>query len=98
MVFFLKILILAISSVTCLDDLLGRGGVGGGDDPPCRQKLVSVASVKCDVEYDRNCTMARKRVEFVAGYRTGKCKQIVKEKCYRRRIGKNVNFLPTHTD
>ena len=27
-----------------------------------RQKLVSVASVKCDVEYDRNCTMARKQV------------------------------------
>ena len=28
-----------------------------------RQKLVSVESVKCDVEYDRNCTMARKQVK-----------------------------------
>ena len=53
-----------------------------------RSKLVSVASVKCDVEYDRECGMARKRREYVAGYRKGNCKQIVKEKCYRRRIGK----------
>ena len=83
-----KLWILAISSVTCLDDPTRRGGgVGVADDRPCRQKLVSVASVKCDVEYDRNCTMARKNVEYVAGYRTGNCKQIVKEKCYRRRIG-----------
>ena len=48
---------------------------------------MSVASVKCDVEYDRECGMARKRREYVAGYRKGNCKQIVKEKCYRRRIG-----------
>ena len=65
------------------------------EDPPCVQKLVSVESVKCDVEYDRSCVMARKRVEFVAGYRTGKCKQIVKEKCYRRRIG-NGDIMMTH--
>ena len=49
---------------------------------------MSVASVKCDVEYDRECGMARKRREYVAGYRKGNCKQIIKEKCYRRRIGK----------
>ena len=48
---------------------------------------MSVASVKCDVEYDRECGMARKRREYVAGYRKGNCKQIVKEKCYRRRVG-----------
>ena len=44
--------------------------------------------MKCDVEYDRECGMARKRREYVAGYRKGNCKQIIKEKCYRRRIGK----------
>ena len=57
----------------------------------CRSKLVSVASTKCDVEYDRNCTMAMKHVEYVAGYRTGECKQIIKEKCYRKKIGRNVS-------
>ena len=58
-----------------------------------RSKLVSVASVKCDVEYDRECGMARKRREYVAGYRKGNCKQIVKEKCYRRRVGKAEDCL-----
>merc|ERR1712179_323527 len=82
------LLILTIfGSVTCPGP--GGGPLGGrpGKDPPCRQKLVSVASVKCDVEYDRNCTMARKQVEYVSGYRSGNCKQIVKEKCFRKRIG-----------
>ena len=53
--------------------------------------------MKCDVEYDRECGMARKRREYVAGYRKGNCKQIVKEKCYRRRIGKSDDsFIPFH--
>jgi len=29
----------------------------------------------------------RKQFEYVAGYRTGQCKQIVKEKCFRKKIG-----------
>ena len=49
--------------------------------------------MKCDVEYDRDCGMARKRREYVAGYRKGNCKQIIKGKCYRRRVGKAKDCL-----
>ena len=47
--------------------------------------MVAVESIKCEVEYDRNCTTGRKSVEFVSGYSRGDCRQIVREKCYRRK-------------
>ena len=53
----------------------------------CKSKLVAVESVKCEVEYDRSCSQAKKMVEFLSGYRRGDCRQIVREKCYRRRAG-----------
>ena len=43
--------------------------------------------MKCEVEYDRSCSQAKKMVEFLSGYRRGDCRQIVREKCYRRRTG-----------
>ena len=49
--------------------------------------MVPVESIKCEVEYDRNCTTGKKTVEYVSGYRRGDCRQIVREKCYRRRAG-----------
>ena len=58
------------------------------EGPPsesCKTKMVPVESIKCEVEYDRNCTRARKSVEYVSGYRRGDCRQIVREKCYRRK-------------
>ena len=48
--------------------------------------MVAVESIKCEVEYDRNCTTGKKTVEYVSGYRRGDCRQIVREKCYRRKI------------
>ena len=47
--------------------------------------MVAVESIKCEVEYDRNCTSGKKTVEYVSGYRRGDCRQIVREKCYRRK-------------
>ena len=47
--------------------------------------MVAVESIKCEVEYDRNCTTGQKTVEYVSGYTRGDCRQIVREKCYRRK-------------
>ena len=55
--------------------------------------MVAVESIKCEVEYDRNCTSAKKTVEYVSGYRRGDCRQIVREKCYRR---KTVQYSHSH--
>ena len=53
----------------------------------CKSKMVAVESIKCEVEYDRSCRTGKKTVEYVSGYRRGDCRQIVREKCYRRRTG-----------
>ena len=60
----------------------------------CKSKMVAVESIKCEVEYDRNCSRAQKSVEYVSGYRRGDCRQIVREKCYRR---KTVHYSHGHT-
>ena len=52
----------------------------------CQSKMVAVESIKCEVEYDRSCRTGKKTVEYVSGYRRGDCRQIVKEKCYRRKV------------
>merc|ERR1712106_48737 len=58
---------------------------GYGHKPaPCTTQLVSLPSHTCKVEYDKTCIVRRKAVEHVSGYAKGECKQVVKEKCYRR--------------
>ena len=52
----------------------------------CQTKMVAVESIKCEVEYDRSCRTGKKTVEYVSGYRRGDCRQIVREKCYRRKV------------
>merc|ERR1711892_973862 len=70
--------------------LLGASSIsstpaGYGHKPaPCTTQLVSLPSHTCKVEYDKTCIVRRKVVEHVSGYAKGECKQVVKEKCYRR--------------
>ena len=49
--------------------------------------------VTVDACFSCSFLVNRKQVEYVAGYRTGQCKQIVKEKCFRKKIGEVNNSI-----
>ena len=68
---------------------------GYGHKPaPCTTQLVSLPSHTCKVEYDKTCIVRPKAVEHVSGYAKGECKQVVKEKCYRRVRGRKILLSP----
>ena len=51
---------------------------------PCTTQLVPIPRQACTVEYDKTCIVRPRAVEHVSGYTRGQCKQVVREKCYRR--------------